>query len=55
MAQGADVLIGLPEGDHVLFRNWRRAPEDWTYADAEIRCGPWQGEIKVAFYADELT
>ncbi len=56
MPQSVGVLIGLPDGDHVLLSNWRSAPEDWTYADAEIRCGPWQGGgIKVSFYADELA
>ena len=55
MPQPVEVLIGLPDGDHVLLRNWSHAPEDWTYADAEIRCGLWRGEIKVAFYADELA
>ena len=55
MREAAEVLIGLPDGDHVLLRNWRHAPEDWTYADAEIRCGPWQGRIEVAFYSDELA
>jgi hypothetical protein len=50
-----EVLIGLPGGDHVLLRNWRHGSEDWTYADVEIRCGPWQGEIKVGFYGDELA
>ena len=49
------MLIGLKEGDHVSLRNWRLAWEDWTYADAEIRCGPWLGGIKVAFYGDELA
>jgi hypothetical protein len=55
LPQPVEVLIGLPDGDHVLLRNWSHAPEDWTYADAEIRCGLWRGEIKVAFYADELA
>ena len=55
LPQSVEVLIGLPDSDHVLLRNWRHAPEDWTYSDAEIRCGPWQGGIKVAFYADELA
>jgi len=55
LPQSGEVLIGLPDSDHVLLRNWRHAPEDWTYAEAEIRCGPWQGGIKVAFYADELA
>lgn len=45
----------MPGGDYVLLRNWRHPYEDWTYADAEIRCGPWQGAIKVAFYLDELV
>ena len=49
------MLIGLQDGDHVSLRNWRLAWEDWTFADAQIRCGPWQGGIKVAFYADELA
>jgi hypothetical protein len=53
--EASEVLIGLQDGDHVSLRNWRHAPEDWTYADAEIRCGPWQGEIQVAFYSDELA
>jgi hypothetical protein len=53
--EASEVLIGLQDGDHVLLRNWRYAPEDWTYADVEIRCGPWQGVIQVAFYSDELA
>ena len=55
MGEASEVLIGLQDGDHVSLRNWRHAPEDWTYADAEIRCGPWEGEIQVAFYSDELA
>jgi hypothetical protein len=55
LPQAAEVLIGLPDGDHVLLRNWRNAPEEWTYADAEIRCGPWQGSIRVSFYSDQLA
>ena len=55
MGEALEVLIGLQDGGHVLMRNWRHAPEDWTYADAEIRCGPWQGEIQVAFYSNELA
>ena len=54
MSQASDVLIGLQDGDHVLLRSWRHAPEDWTYAEAEIQCGPWRGGIKVAFYSNEL-
>jgi len=49
------VLIGLQDGDHVSLKNWRFSSEDWTYGYAEIRCGPWRGGIKVAFYADELA
>lgn len=45
MGEASEVLIGLHDGDHVSLRNWRGAPEDWTYADAEIRCGPWLGII----------
>lgn len=51
----SEVLIGSLGGDHVLLRNWRRLPEGWTRADADVRCGPWQGWIKVEFYADELS
>lgn len=50
----AEVLIGMQDGDHVLLRNWRHAPEQWTYADAEIHCGPWRGTIRVSFYSDQL-
>jgi hypothetical protein len=55
LGKESEVLIGLQDGDHVSLRNWRHAPEDWTYAVAEIRCGPWQGEIQVALYSDELA
>jgi hypothetical protein len=55
LGEASEVLIGLQDGDHVSLRKWRHAPEDWTYAEAEIRCGPWQGEIQVAFYSDELA
>jgi hypothetical protein len=54
LLQAGEVLIGLSDGDHVLLQNWRHAPEGWTYADAEIRCGPWQGRIRVSFYSGEL-
>jgi hypothetical protein len=55
MPQAKEVLIGMADGDHVLLRNWQTAPEEWTYADAEICCGPWRGKIRVAFYSDQLT
>ena len=54
MSDTSEVLIGLPEGDHVLFLNWRRASEGWICAEADVRCGPWHGRIKVEFYMDEL-
>jgi hypothetical protein len=37
-------------GDHVLLTNWRHLPEEWISADAEVRCGPWQGRLRVSFY-----
>jgi hypothetical protein len=55
LREALEVLIGLEDGDHVSLKNWRFAPKDWTYAHAEISCGPWRGGIKVAFYADELA
>ena len=54
MLDTSEVLIGLPEGDHVLPFNWRRADEEWTCAEADVRCGPWQGRLRVEFYSDEL-
>jgi hypothetical protein len=50
----SEVLIGLPDGDHVLLRDWRRASEEWTLGEAEVRCGPWQGRVRVEFYSNEL-
>jgi hypothetical protein len=55
LGEALEVLIGLPDSDHISLRNWRRAPEDWTYAVAEVCCRPWQGRIKVASYSDELA
>lgn len=55
MPEASEVLIGLRNGDRISLWNWRYAEEEWTYADAEIRCGPWEGRIKVAFYSDELA
>lgn len=56
LPQAAQVLIGLSDGDYVSLGNWRKDVRDqeWTYADAEIRCGPWQGRIRVEFYKNEL-
>jgi hypothetical protein len=54
LAQATEVLIGTLDGDHVLLRNWRYSPDEWTFADGEIHCGPWQGRIRVSFYRDEL-
>ena len=54
MPENSEVLIGTQDGDHVLLRNWHYPSDDWTVADAELRCGPWQGVLKVWFYAREL-
>lgn len=54
MSDIPEVLIGLPEGDHVLLFNWRHASEGWICAEAEVQCGPWCGRIGVEFYMDEL-
>jgi len=53
--EAPEILIGLRDADHVLLRNWRHDREEWTYADADIRCGPWHGQLKVAFYSDEVA
>lgn len=49
-----EVLIGLPEGDHVLLFNWRRLSDGWIRANADVHCGPWQGQLQVEFFQDEL-
>lgn len=50
MIKDSAMLIGMAESDHILLTNWRHLPEDWIAADAEVRCGPWRGRLKVSFY-----
>lgn len=50
----SEVLIGLLEGDHVSLSNWRHESDGWVCADAEVRCGPWQGRLRVEFHPGEL-
>jgi len=55
LPEAPEVLIGLRDGDRILLRNWHYMPEDWITADAELRCGPWNGKLRVWFYGRELS